>query len=83
MCFHAMPTSSSCMQIALGRTSGLPVLVDAKTVEVVDLAQAVAAESQGVTSNPSPHSPSSKASLCPCVGAGSPYGTTISETDAL
>ena len=35
-----------------------------------------------MTMRPRPHSPASKAFFQPCIGLGSPYGTTISVMDA-
>ena len=48
VCFQAMPVSSSCMHTAFGIVTGLPSLSLTSAVEVVDVAEAVAAERERV-----------------------------------
>ena len=57
------------------RSTASPCSLAMRDVEVVDLAEAVAAERERVgVMRPSPHSPASKAFFQPCIGAGVAVG---------
>ena len=72
VCFHAIPASSSCMQTALGTTSGLPSWSLTRPSKYVMSPTQSQPSVSGFASQPIPSSPWSKTFLNRCVGAGSP-----------